>query len=71
MDISYIDKCQYEIQKKKKFQCGIPAYTGPFQALLLTKQLTDCVRETIFGFSHNHYLFFECLLICFASSFQL
>jgi hypothetical protein len=33
MDIVYIDKCWYEIQEKKKFWYGIPAYTDPFQAL--------------------------------------
>jgi hypothetical protein len=26
----YIDKCQYEIQERKKFRYGIPAYTGQF-----------------------------------------
>jgi hypothetical protein len=30
---TYIDKCRYEIQRKKKSRYGIPAYTGPFRAL--------------------------------------
>jgi hypothetical protein len=38
MEKVYIDKCRYEIQEKK-FRYGIPAFTGPFRAII----------ETIFG----------------------
>jgi hypothetical protein len=34
-DVVYIGKCWYETQEPKKFQNDIPAYTGPFPALLL------------------------------------
>jgi hypothetical protein len=33
MDKIHTGKCRYKIQEKKKFQYGIPAYTGPFKTL--------------------------------------
>jgi hypothetical protein len=40
MDIACIDKCWYEIQEQKKFRYGIPAYTGPFRALVSSEVLS-------------------------------
>jgi hypothetical protein len=47
MDIVYIDK--YEIQEERKFRYGIPAYTGPFRALVeitVNKSKSQFLPET-------------------------
>jgi hypothetical protein len=46
MDVAHLISAGMKFRNKEKFRYGIPAYTGPFRVLVLSKNFPGRTKET-------------------------